>query len=98
MYSLNLINNSVEIISHEGLESLNIELLSGDGGFYHWCRLPGTLNAQQFNEVLFKHGAAILKGTDCDMRRMGDKSTLHQFFRFSFGQMDSNHCSEKALR
>ena len=74
----------------KGLESLNVELFSGDGGFYHWCRLPGTLNAQQFNEALFKHGAAILKGTDCDMRRMGDESTLHQFFRFSFGPLEKD--------
>ena len=74
----------------KGLESLNIELFSGDGGFYHWCRLPGALNAQQFNEALFKHGAAILKGTDCDMRRMGDKSTLNQFFRFSFGPLEKD--------
>ena len=74
----------------KGLESLNIELFSGDGGFYHWCRLPGTLNAQQFNEALFKHGAAILKGTDCDMRRMGDESTLNQFFRFSFGPLEKD--------
>jgi len=74
----------------KGLESLNIELFSGDGGFYHWCRLPGALNAQQFNEALFKHGAAILKGTDCDMRRMGDESTLNQFFRFSFGPLSED--------
>ena len=29
MYSLNLINNSVEIISHEGLESLNTKVVGG---------------------------------------------------------------------
>ena len=29
MYSLNLINNSVEIISHEGLEGLNTSVVGG---------------------------------------------------------------------
>ena len=38
-------------------------------------------------EKLFKKGAAILKGTDCDMHRGGDNSVLREFFRFSFGPL-----------
>ena len=66
---------------------LGLELYSGDGGFYHWCRLPGHLTAETFNQRLFKQGAAILKGTDCDMARRGDDSPLANFFRFSFGPL-----------
>jgi len=71
----------------EAFADMGIELYSGDGGFYHWCRLPGDLTAAEFNERLFPHGAAILKGTDCDMARLGDRSPLRQFFRFSFGPL-----------
>ncbi|WP_419163647.1 pyridoxal phosphate-dependent aminotransferase [Candidatus Palauibacter sp.] len=71
----------------EAFEELGLELFSGDGGFYHWCRLPDGLTAQQLNEHLFKRGAAILKGTDCDMARLGDASPLASFFRFSFGPL-----------
>ena len=71
----------------EAFADMGIELHSGDGGFYHWCRLPGDLTAAEFNERLFPHGAAILKGTDCDMARLGDRSPLRQFFRFSFGPL-----------
>lgn len=66
---------------------LGIELFSGEGGFYHWCKLPGDLSASELNERLFPHGAAILKGTDCDMGRREDQSPLQQFFRFSFGPL-----------
>jgi aspartate/methionine/tyrosine aminotransferase len=66
---------------------LGLDLFSGDGGFYHWCRLPGDLTAEEFNQRLFKRGAAILKGTDCDMARLGDDSPLANFFRFSFGPL-----------
>ena len=68
-------------------EDLGLELFSGDGGFYHWCRLPHGWTAQQLNERLFTRGAAILKGTDCDMERLGDDSPLSSFFRFSFGPL-----------
>ena len=68
-------------------KELGLELFSGEGGFYHWCRLPGNLDAEKFNNALFKYGAAILKGTDCDMRRLGKDSLLKQFFRFSFGPL-----------
>ena len=68
-------------------DRLGLELHTGDGGFYHWCRLPGDLDAETFNQRLFKEGAAILKGPDCDMRRRGQASPLNQFFRFSFGPL-----------
>ena len=71
----------------EAFEALGLELFSGDGGFYHWCRLPDGLTARELNERLFTHGAAILKGTDCDMARLGDDSPLASFFRFSFGPL-----------
>ena len=84
----------------EAFTDLGIQLFSGDGGFYHWCMLPGELTAEEFNNRLFKHGAAILKGTDCDMKRQGDKSPLSQFFRFSFGplQPESFKSDIKILR
>lgn len=66
---------------------LGLKLYTGDGGFYHWCRLPSGLTAEALNQRLFKDGAAILKGTDCDMARRGDASPLRHFFRFSFGPL-----------
>ena len=69
------------------LSKLGLELFTGDGGFYHWCKLPGALSADELNRRLFKDGAAILKGTDCDMARRGDTSPLRSFFRFSFGPL-----------
>jgi DNA-binding transcriptional MocR family regulator len=71
----------------DAFADLGLDLFSGDGGFYHWCRLPGELTAAELNSRLFKYGAAILKGTDCDMVRRGDSSPLRQFFRFSFGPL-----------
>ena len=71
----------------KGFLELGLELFSGDGGFYHWCKLPDTLTAEKLNEKLFQKGAAILKGTDCDMHRLGDTSHLNHFFRFSFGPL-----------
>ena len=71
----------------EAFEAMGLELFSGDGGFYHWCRLPGGRTAHDLNERLFTRGAAILKGTDCDMARLGDASPLAGFFRFSFGPL-----------
>ena len=66
---------------------LGLELFSGPGGFYHWSKLPGELTSIEFNERLFRQGAAILKGTDCDMHRLEENSHLKQFFRFSFGPL-----------
>lgn len=71
----------------EAFERLGLGVHSGEGGFYHWCELRGGLSADDFNARLFKEGAAILKGTDCDMARLGDKSALRNFFRFSFGPL-----------
>ena len=71
----------------EAFERVGLELFTGDGGFYHWCKLPGGLSAEALNQRLFKEGAAILKGTDCDMARQGEASTLREFFRFSFGAL-----------
>ena len=72
----------------EAFERLGLRLFSGEGGFYHWCRLPGELTADYFNTRLFKEGAAVLKGTDCDMARRGTDSPLRNFFRFSFGPLE----------
>lgn len=71
----------------EAFDKLGLDVFSGNGSFYHWCRLPGDLTAEQFNQRLFKHGAAIIKGEDCDMARRGDESPLKNFFRFSFGPL-----------
>ena len=71
----------------EAFTKLGLELFTGEGGFYHWCRLPGGLSAEALNQRLFKQGAAILKGTDCDMARRGAESPLRDFFRFSFGPL-----------
>lgn len=72
----------------EAFERLGLKLYSGNGGFYHWCRLPGDLFAHDLNRRLFEQGAAILKGSDCDMARRGEASPLKSFFRFSFGPLD----------
>ena len=71
----------------EAFEQLGLDLFSGSGGFYHWCRLTNGLTAAQLIERLFPMGAAVLEGTDCDMARRGDDSALRSFFRFSFGPL-----------
>lgn len=72
----------------DGLNSLGFELFTGDGGFYHWGRLPGELSADDFNQRLFKHEAGILPGVLCDMaRRRGADGPMHNFMRFSFGPL-----------
>lgn len=76
------------------LAALGIELYTGDGGFYHWGRLPGGLKADAFNERLFKHKAAILPGTLCDMFRRGGASPMANFIRFSFGPLKAGTVSE----
>lgn len=65
---------------------------TGDGGFYHWLKLPEGLDAGELNRRLFKHGAAILEGRDCDMARPHDKDPAYvspylNWFRFSFGPL-----------
>lgn len=71
----------------KGLEDLGVELFTGDGGFYHWGKLPGGLTAKELNERLYQHKAAILPGKLCDMMRRGDEGTHGQLFRFSFGPL-----------
>ncbi len=76
----------------EAFRKLGLEVYTGDGGFYHWLALPDGLSADELNRRLFKHGAAILKGFDCDMARPHDKnpdyrSPYESFFRFSFGPL-----------
>lgn len=70
-----------------GLTELGFELFTGEGGFYHWARLPGGLTAEEFNDRLFRHQAAILPGPLCDMLRRGPASPLARFVRFSFGPL-----------
>ncbi len=76
----------------KGLQELGFELFTGNGGFYHWGKLPNGLTADTFNERLFKHQAGILPGRLCDMARR-DRGPLEQFMRFSFGPLgpDSYH-------
>ncbi len=72
----------------EGLTRLGFELFTGQGGFYHWARLPGDLTAAEFNRRLFAHDAGILPGPLCDMaRRQGEEGPLARFIRFSFGPL-----------
>lgn len=71
----------------DAFRKLGMKLYTGDGGFYHWCELPGNLTGEELNRRLFQHGAAILRGTDCDMARLGDRSPLQNFVRFSFGPL-----------
>ena len=55
---------------------MGLKVYTGDGGFYHWMELPNGLNADEFNKRLFKKGAAILKGSDCDMGRPHAKGNI----------------------
>jgi DNA-binding transcriptional MocR family regulator len=71
---------------------MGLQVHTGDGGFYHWLELPRGLDADELNRRLFQHGAAILKGFDCDMARPhakdpGYRSPYASFFRFSFGPL-----------
>lgn len=70
-----------------GLAALGLELFTGEGGFYHWARLPGGLTGDQFNERLFRHQAGILPGRLCDMARRGAGGPLAGMMRFSFGAL-----------
>lgn len=77
-----------------GLAELGFDLFTGDGGFYHWGKLPNGLTADEFNERLFKHEAAILPGKLCDMNRGGGTSPLSTFMRFSFGPLKAESLAE----
>ena len=61
----------------DAFNKMGLNLFSGSGGFYHWCKLKNNKTAEDLNRVLFKSGAAILKGNDCDMKREGDLSLIH---------------------
>jgi hypothetical protein len=55
-------------------------------------QLPKGMNASELNRRLFKQGAAILEGIDCDMARPHAKdpdyvSPYEDWFRFSFGPL-----------
>jgi len=72
--------------------AMGLGVFTGDGGFYHWLKLPDGLNASELNRRLFQHGAAILEGRDCDMARPHDKDPSYvspylNWFRFSFGPL-----------
>ena len=71
----------------EALADLGVELHTGDGGFYHWGRLPNGLTGDTFNDRLFEHDAGILPGRLCDMARRGDGGPLGPMMRFSFGPL-----------
>ena len=71
----------------EALADLGVELHTGDGGFYHWGRLPDGLTGDTFNDRLFQHDTGILPGRLCDMARRGDEGPLGPMMRFSFGPL-----------
>lgn len=76
----------------KAFEELGLKLFTGDGGFYHWMELPEGLNCEELNRRLFKKGAAILEGPNCDMARSHAKekdyvSPYLRMFRFSFGPL-----------
>ena len=71
---------------------MGLGVFTGDGGFYHWLKLPEGLDASELNRRLFRRGAAILEGPDCDMARPHAKdpdyvSPYRSWFRFSFGPL-----------
>ena len=73
-------------------KKMGLTLYTGAGGFYHWCELPEGMDADELNRRLFKRGAAILCGRDCDMARPHSKDPTYatpykRFFRFSFGPL-----------
>jgi len=76
----------------EAFTKMGLKLFTGSGGFYHWIQLPEGLNCDEFNKRLFKRGAAVLRGNDCDMARPHKKDPAYQspfsnMFRFSFGPL-----------
>jgi len=78
----------------KAFKEMGLTVFTGNGGFYHWMELPEGMNASDFNKRLFKHGAAILEGKDCDMARPWDKEQMKSYkspydriFRFSFGPL-----------
>ena len=49
---------------------MGLGVYTGNGGFYHWLELPEGMTSDELNKRLFKHGAAILCASDCDMARL----------------------------
>jgi aspartate/methionine/tyrosine aminotransferase len=86
--------NEQRVKYEKGLTAAGIKLFTGDGGFYHWGKLPNGLTADEFNERLFKHEAAILPGPLCDMHRLGAKGEHNNFIRFSFGPLQPESYNE----
>lgn len=73
-------------------EKLGLQVFTGHGGFYHWMQLPDGMNSDELNQRLFRRGAAILAGRDCDMGRPHSKDPAYaspylNMFRFSFGPL-----------
>jgi aspartate/methionine/tyrosine aminotransferase len=71
----------------EAFTNLGLSVESGEGGFYHWVRLPAGMTTERLNRELFKEKAAVLSGTHFDMFRRGERSELAHYFRFSFGPL-----------
>ncbi|CAD7953870.1 unnamed protein product [Amoebophrya sp. A120] len=76
----------------EAFKELGLKIHTGNGGFYHWLELPEGMDCRELNKRLFKKGAAILEGPNCDMARPHSKDESYQspylrFFRFSFGPL-----------
>jgi len=76
----------------EAFDKMGLKLYTGNGGFYHWMELPEGITCDDLNERLFKRGAAVLRGIDCDMARPHNKDPSYvspylNMFRFSFGPM-----------
>ncbi|MEM7194322.1 MAG: pyridoxal phosphate-dependent aminotransferase [Pseudomonadota bacterium] len=76
----------------KAFEDMGLDVFTGNGGFYHWMKLPDGLNCDEFNRRLYSRGAAILAGRDCDMGRPHSKdpsytSPYMNMFRFSFGPL-----------
>ena len=79
MYSLNLINNSVEIISHEGLEGLNTKPI---GGYKE--KLNTTFPIIDYSEPLveqLKHFLNSIKKNELDQnhREFFEDLKLHEY-------------------
>ena len=65
---------------------------TGDGGFYHWMRLPDGMNAASSTAACSSTARRSSKGVDCDMARPHNKepdyvSPYEDWFRFSFGPL-----------
>lgn len=76
----------------KAFKEMGLGIYTGKGGFYHWLELPEGMTNTEFNNRLFKRGAAVLCASECDMGRPHSKdpdyvSPYSRFFRFSFGPL-----------